>query len=611
MAQHHTIGKLSLELELPARQNALSLQDKLGVVCKDNLVYALQELLDSWTDAGTLLRVERLEIDLGECTAQQLEKELPERIVSYLRSRYPALQHQPSLETGMERHPMTQGYFDSWLYFLEHGLLPDTSPVKDTAAWEAGVLEILATATPALERCRRVLETQPAAINRMLLQFSRPFIRQWIQAYAGPAQQPLMQMAKAWEQCCNTPAFLTQLRSAASLASVTLPSLPDKTDFQRRLDEWSIQQILSASQVPEPATLLEQIIAVSFGAEQLPAYVHALQQLPSIPGEGATIVKPALLDLYNRYVSVGRISHLVRPAGTPAKEHTDNNAAVKTDDRQGRAQALPSQDEQSATTAKTTDTSPTSTDQQKDKLASDTDQTTNRSAASPDGAEQLTTNTHKPVSEISPAAQSAPQSGTAADPGQAAPVKRKSAGTDKRAEQRKQPGTPPAALNTYINNAGLVLLHPYLNIFFNALGLLEKRAFKSPAAQDKAVQLLGFLASGETDIPEYDLVFPKLLCGLLPEDPIDRFVELTELDKTEANQLLEAVINNWNALGSTSADGLRGNFLMREGKLQWQRDEWRLRVTQASYDLLLNRLPWGISVVRLPWMPWALKTEWA
>ena len=610
MPQHHTIGKLSLELELPARQNALSLQDKLGAVCKDSLVYALQELLDSWTDAGTLLRVERLEIDLGECTTQQLEKELPERIVSYLRSRYPALQHQPSLETGMERHPMTQGYFDSWLYFLEHGLLPDTSPVKDTAAWEAGVLEILATATPALERCRQVLETQPAAINRMLLQFSRPFIKQWIQAYAGPAQQPLMQMAKVWEQCCDTPEFLTQLRSAASLAGVTLPSLPDKTDFQRKLDDWSIQQILSGSQVPEPAALLEQIIGVSFGAEQLPAYVHALQQLPSLPGEAAVILKPALLALHNRYASAGRISLPVKPAGTPAKELTDNKAAVRTDDGKARAQTLPRPEEQSATTAKTTDTPPASTDEQKDKLAAGIDQAADRSTASA-AAEQLTENTHKPVSAISSEEQSAAQPGTAADPGQAVPVDKKPAGTDKRTEQRKKPGTPPAALNTYINNAGLVLLHPYLNIFFNALGLLEKRAFKSPAAQDKAVQLLGFLASGETDIPEYDLVFPKLLCGLLPEDPVDRFVELTELDKTEANQLLEAVINNWNALGSTSADGLRGNFLMREGKLQWQSDEWRLRVTQASYDLLLNRLPWGISVVRLPWMPWALKTEWA
>jgi hypothetical protein len=189
------------------------------------------------------------------------------------------------------------------------------------------------------------------------------------------------------------------------------------------------------------------------------------------------------------------------------------------------------------------------------------------------------------------------------------PAAKRSADAEHITKQRK-PGTPPAGLSTYISNAGLVLLHPYLHILFDALGLLEKRAFRTPAAQDKAVQVLGYLASGETGLPEYELVFPKLLCGLLPEDPIDRFAELTAADKKEADELLTAVINNWNALGSTSPDGLRGNFLTREGKLQWQGDEWRLRVTQQSYDLLLNRLPWGLSVVRLPWMPWVLKTEW-
>lgn len=602
MAQHHTIGKLLLELELPARQNALSIQDKLGAVCKDRLVYALQELLDSWADAGTLLRVDRLEIDLGECTTQQLEKELPERIISYLRGRYPALQQQAQLETGMERHPMTQGYFDSWLYFLEHGLLPDTSHIQHTTAWEAGVLEILATATPALERCRQVLETKPAAINRMVLQFSRPFIRQWIQAYAGPAQQPVMQLANAWEECCYATGFLTALRSVTKL---TLSSLPERTDFQRRLDEWSIQRILSSAPVPEPATLLEQMMTLSFGAEQLPVYVHALQQLPSLPGAGAALVKTALLALHTRYAAAGKISHLIRSSDTLARDLAANKPAATSGDDKAAAKPDTQPDQQAAAAVKEADTAPISPDQRKDKLPADA----NMPSA------KATVQEGEPASQARPdtssAEEPAPAQETAtSDPGQEPTVAGKPTTTDKRAAQREKPGTPPEGLRTYVNNAGLILLHPYLHILFNALGLLEKRTFKKPAAQDKAVQLLGFLASGETDIPEYDLVFPKLLCGLLPEDPVDRFVELTELDKTEANQLLEAVINNWNALGSTSADGLRGNFLMREGKLQWQGDEWRLRVTQTSYDLLLNRLPWALSVVRLPWMPWVLKTEW-
>lgn len=605
MSQHHTIGKLLLELELPARQNALSIQEKLGAVCKDRLVYALQELLDSWADANTLLRVERLEIDLGECTAQQLEKELPERILSYLSGRYPALQQQMQLEAGIERHPMTQGYFDSWLYFLEHGLLPDTSHVQHTAAWEAGVLEILATTTPALERCRRVLETSPAAISRMVLQFSRPFIRQWIQAYAGPAQQPVMQLANAWEACCYASGFLTELRSVANVA---LPSLPERTDFQRRLDEWSIERILSSSPVPEPAALLEQMMIFSFGAEQLPVYVHALQQLPSLAGGNEALVKTALKALYNRYVSTGKIRH---PADIPARDLVASKPARTGGDDNAVVKPETGPDQQAAATsnAKETDTVPIQPAQRKDSLAAGAGHAAGGTSAD-NAAEQGEGAASPARRDASLAEQQAAAPGTTAgDPGQEAATAKKRA-ADKRAEQRKKPGTPPEGLSTYINNAGLVLLHPYLHIFFDALGLLEKRAFKNPAAQDKAVQLLGYLASGETNIPEYDLVFPKLLCGLLPEDPVDRFVELTELDKTEANQLLEAVINNWNALGSTSADGLRGNFLMREGKLQWQGDEWRLRVTQQSYDLLLNRLPWGLSVVRLPWMPWVLKTEW-
>ncbi|WP_298740411.1 contractile injection system tape measure protein [uncultured Chitinophaga sp.] len=604
MTQHHTIGKLSLELELPSRQNAMAIQEKIGAVCKDSLADALQELLDSWTDTGTLLRVERLEIDLGPCTAQQLERELPERIILYLRERYPALRQQPSLETGMERYPMTHGYFDSWLYFLEYGLLPHTSPVQDTVAWEAGVLGVLATDTSALERCRRVLETQPAAINRMVLQFSRQFIRQWIQAYAGPAQQAVMQMAKVWEHCCDEAAFIAELRKAADIAGVTLPSLPDKSILQRSLDAWSIRQIISSSPAREPAAWLEQLIALSFGTAQLPAYVHVLRQLPSIPGEGSALMKAALVELHDRHVAAAKISQPAKPAAP----QPDNKAAA-TKDNSEAAQRSAAAGEAAAIAGEATDAERTSVKQQRDKGDARTDQTTNDAVTPADAREPFTASVNDNGTDISAVAPPV-QSSDAVHARQTTATDAKPTGTNKE-EQRKKTGSPPQGLSTYINNAGLVLLHPYLHIFFDTLGLLEKRAFRSAAAQYKAVQLLGFLASGDTNIPEYDLVFPKLLCGLLPEDPVDRFVELTAFDKTEADQLLEAVINHWNALGGTSADGLRGNFLMREGKLQWQGDEWRLRVTQTSYDLLLNRLPWGLSVIRLTWMPWVLKTEWA
>ena len=81
--------------------------------------------------------------------------------------------------------------------------------------------------------------------------------------------------------------------------------------------------------------------------------------------------------------------------------------------------------------------------------------------------------------------------------------------------------------------------------------------------------------------------------------------------KEESNRLLEAVIANWPALKNTSPDGLRGTFLQREGALRPKDDNWHLLLTRTGFDVLMDRLPWTISTIQLPWMPWLLRTDWA
>jgi hypothetical protein len=65
---------------------------------------------------------------------------------------------------------------------------------------------------------------------------------------------------------------------------------------------------------------------------------------------------------------------------------------------------------------------------------------------------------------------------------------------------------------------------------------------------------------------------------------------------------MEAAIRHWGALGSASPDGLREGFLQREGKLEKRADGWRLIVERKTIDVLLDRLPWGVGMVALPWM---------
>ncbi len=160
----------------------------------------------------------------------------------------------------------------------------------------------------------------------------------------------------------------------------------------------------------------------------------------------------------------------------------------------------------------------------------------------------------------------------------------------------------------YVDCAGLVLLHPFLPQFFSGLGLATKDKLLQP---DRALCLLHFLATGQIVAPEYELVLPKILCNVPLETPVEANVALTVAEQEEATALLDAVIRHWEVLHNTGADSLRGTFLIRPGKVSLRKDgDWLLQVEANSFDILLDQLPWGIGMIKLPWMEKMLWVEW-
>ncbi|MCP5245922.1 MAG: hypothetical protein H6937_08230 [Burkholderiales bacterium] len=167
---------------------------------------------------------------------------------------------------------------------------------------------------------------------------------------------------------------------------------------------------------------------------------------------------------------------------------------------------------------------------------------------------------------------------------------------------------PDAAEGIYIENAGIILLHPFLPRLFEALGIADQDKLLQP---ERALCLLHFLATGQSVAPEYELVLPKILCDMPLPTPVDCCIELSDAEKEEATALLEAVIRHWEVLRNTSPDGLRGTFLIRSGKVSLRDDgDWLLQVETKSFDMLMDALPWGISIVKLPWMRRTLWVEW-
>lgn len=162
----------------------------------------------------------------------------------------------------------------------------------------------------------------------------------------------------------------------------------------------------------------------------------------------------------------------------------------------------------------------------------------------------------------------------------------------------------------YVDNAGLVILWPFLNHFFNHLNMLEGKQFKDSQSRQKAIGLLQYIATEATVFPEYLLPLNKILCGVDLLDLFEMESPITDKEKEEGNNLLQAIIAQATILRNMSNDGFRQTFLQREGVLRSRDGAWLLQVEHLTHDVVLDRFPWSWQWVKLPWMDTALRVEW-
>lgn len=162
----------------------------------------------------------------------------------------------------------------------------------------------------------------------------------------------------------------------------------------------------------------------------------------------------------------------------------------------------------------------------------------------------------------------------------------------------------------YINNSGLVLLHPFLQTFFEHLKLTEQNQWVDEPSQRKAILILQFLITGNEQFEEFNLILNKILCGLQLDEVAETEIELSDEIKNECDDLLRSVIKNWSALKNTGIESLRETFLQRNGKLSRVDNGWLLQVQQKAVDVLLGSLPWGTGTIKIPWMKEILYVEW-
>ncbi|MEO0040935.1 MAG: hypothetical protein RL329_383 [Bacteroidota bacterium] len=164
----------------------------------------------------------------------------------------------------------------------------------------------------------------------------------------------------------------------------------------------------------------------------------------------------------------------------------------------------------------------------------------------------------------------------------------------------------------FIENAGLILLHPFLFASAEELNCLENDLFRSKTAQFRAIHLFQYLCTGVINTPEYALMLNKLLCGMPLHQPIERELPLSTDAMTMMDGLLESVIESQPVFGKMNLRQFRERFLQRRGKLTRSPsgNDWLLYVEKKATDRLETYFKWDYGVIKLPWMTETLYVIW-
>lgn len=161
-----------------------------------------------------------------------------------------------------------------------------------------------------------------------------------------------------------------------------------------------------------------------------------------------------------------------------------------------------------------------------------------------------------------------------------------------------------------VSNAGLVVVWPFLPQLFSNLKLTDASVFLSESHRERAICHIQYLVYGTTHAEEHQVLLNKMLAGWPIEKPLANKISLRKKEKEILDDFLQEIIAQWKALKKTSVSDLRQTFLQRNGIVRTIKNRHHLKVERKGVDILRDNLPWGINIIKLPWMDKILYVEW-
>ncbi len=164
-----------------------------------------------------------------------------------------------------------------------------------------------------------------------------------------------------------------------------------------------------------------------------------------------------------------------------------------------------------------------------------------------------------------------------------------------------------------VNNAGVILLYPFMSQLFNRMGYLDNNRSMKEEMKPRAIFLIQYMVFGkEQEYREQELSLNKVIVGWPMDKPLPQSLSLTDAEKDTVAELLKTLRQYWTKMKNTPEEAIREAFLRRRGKLEDHLSEqkWVLTVEEKPYDILIDTVPWSFKMARFPGSNYYIVTKW-
>jgi hypothetical protein len=653
----HFIQKQILDFEFPTKNSAVQWQRNVSFRYQHEFATMISSILDEYED-GSYQYIEKLEIQLGRVReidiASALRKALDKALQKSIERSLPETDSEARFE-DFEKGTITTGKGEKELllllfdHFLNYGILPWKAPNISVAVLEAQLSQHFATRSLTSFIITNQIFERSRTKKRLYLQFSKTFANSILREYFQADINLLLIVDKAIQGMLSRDPMLPNAEpnlqndeDEAILRWIALDAPVNTANWPIEFIKWTLENQGSKKSQGAVVKNWQQLKQINFQGKKDREIALVLRSMLLAPGtrkidgnirreneEGPHAdLKESVIeskkdakkkDLEDK----NAIAEFSDPPNEEKSIKQGDSAKVKNGKEIGKSHKKPVSDQTGADTGQVfNEKSPSDIQLPEETTIDPKIDATGDLAKEPKRNDLVETISNESKASKHKDNTSEEETGNVIlrpeqDNEASGIVGRADRETDNPSQedsveiQAEEQEILSSSEGCYVTLGGLILIWPYLSRMFRNLDYTQDDKFVSKDKRERAVLLLGYIGTGNAVNEEPHLILPKFLCGWPIQMPVIKDAELKMEEMNEANAMLKNLIQNWKILKNTSIEGLRETFFEREGKLADEQDHWKLTVEQKGTDILLDHLPYGRSIIKLPWLRKLLKVDWA